>query len=219
MEEILNYEWVVNSIISGRCSNYQDYEDLKQVGMMALSKAMINYDDSYNTKFSTYAYMYVKGEIRKYLEENKSLKIGRDLTSLSYKINLFVERFQQSMKRDPSLDEIAFGLEKDLSQIVLAIQSREAVLSSDYYANDQTDDKGMNLYDTVPYLEKSYDPEIQDLRNALAGLDENERRIIELRYFEDMTQSETSKIVGINQVGVSRMETKILKKLNNNLVA
>ena len=76
----------------------------------------------------------------------------------------------------------------------------------------------VNLYDCIPYTEKKYDPEILDLYNEIDNLNEEEKSIIEMRYFNDMTQTEVSKILGTNQVNIHRKEEKILNKLNKSLI-
>ena len=96
--------------------------------------------------------------------------------------------------------------------------AKEFVLSLDYALSDD-EGKELNLYDTVSYQERGYDSEILDLKEAILQLEPTEQKIIQYRYFDDMTQSETSKILGINQVKVSRDEAKILKKLKSELVA
>jgi len=218
MDHILKYEKLVSKI-AGKYSNYSSFEDLKQVGMIGLLKAVEKYEVNSNTKFSTYAYMWIRGEILEYLRNDKNIKVSKELVSLSREVDICSDMLRQKLNREPSISEIAFCLEKDESIIVDAIFSREFVLSSDYSINEDDEGKNVNLYDTIPYYESGYDADILDLHFALDQLSEEERKIINMRYYEDMTQSEISRELGTNQVNVSRYESKILQKLKKNIAA
>lgn len=218
MEHILKYEKLVSKIAS-KYSSYSSFEDLKQVGMIGLLKAVEKYEDNNNTKFSTYAYMWIRGEILEYLRNDKNIKVSKELISLSREVDICSDMLSQKLNRQPSISEIAFCLEKDEASIIDAITSREFVLSSDYSINEDDEGKNVNLYDTVPYYETGYEADYLDLHLALEQLPEEERKIINMRYFEDMTQTEVSQELGTNQVNVSRYETKILQKLRKNIAA
>lgn len=218
MEHILKYEKLVNKIAS-KYSGYSSFEDLRQVGMIGLLKAVEKYKEDSDTKFSTYAYMWIRGEILEFLRNDKNIKISKELVSLSREVDLCSDMLRQKLNREPSISEIAFCLEKDEESIVDAIMSREFVLSSDYVINEDDEGKNVNLYDTVPYYESGYEADILDLHLALEGLSEDERKIIHMRYYQDMTQSEVSKELGTNQVSISRSENKILQKLMKNIAA
>ena len=216
-ENILEYENLVLSY-ANKFRYYYDIEDLKQVGMIGLMKALENYKAGSNTKFTTYAYLWIKGEILKYIREDKNIKVNRDLINLSKSIEDVKNVLRHKLLREPTLEEVSLFSEIDISIIQEVEMAKEFVLSLDYALNDD-EGKELNLYDTVSYQERGYDSEILDLREAIGQLDPTEQKIIQYRYFDDMTQSETSKILGINQVKVSRDEAKILKKLKNELVA
>lgn len=218
MEHILKYEKLVSKIAS-KYSNYSSFEDLKQVGMIGLLKALEKYKEDNNTKFSTYAFLWIRGEILEYLRNDKNIKVSKELVSLSREVDICSDMLRQRLNREPSVSEIAFCLGKDEGIIVDAIMSREFVLSSDYSINEDEDGKNVSLYDTVPYYENGYEADILDLHFAIEQLSEDERRIINMRYYEDMTQSEVSKELGTNQVNVSRSESKILQKLRKNIAA
>ena len=112
MEKILEYEKLVNSVAS-KYSNFSNYEDLKQQGMIGLIKAVDNYKKDNNTKFSTYAYLWIKGEILEYLRCDKNIKISKELLSLSKEITICTEILRQKLNKEPSIKEIALYLEKD----------------------------------------------------------------------------------------------------------
>ncbi len=218
MENILKYEKLVSKIAS-KYSYYSSFEDLKQVGMIGLLKALEKYQVNSETKFSTYATFWIKGEILEYLRKDKNIKISKEVLALSKEVDICSEMLRQKLNREPTIQEISFCLEKDESSIVEAIYSKEFVLSSDYVVNQDEEGKDVCLYDTIPYYETGYDADILDLHLALENLEEEEREIIDLRYFQDMTQSEVSKKLGTHQVKVSREESKILQKLRQNIAA
>ena len=192
---------------------YYDMDDLIQVGRIGLLNALDHYDPSQNTKFSSYAFLYIKGEILKYVRENKNIKISKELSSLVKPIERAREILRQRLQKEPTIDEVSHFLEIDRSVIEEVMLSQEFVRSLDYALNEDDERKEMNLYHTLAYEEVGYDANVLDLKQAVEDLDEEERKLISCRYFEDMTQSETSKVLGVNQVKVSREETKILKKL------
>ena len=218
MDNILKYERLVSKIAS-KYSGFSNFDDLKQVGMIGLLKAVKNYSRDNNTKFSTYAYIWIKGEILEYLRCDKNIKISKEMISLNKEINICQEVLRNRLNKEPSIKEIAFFLEKDESVIEEALLSKELVLSCDYSLNDDDESKNVNLYDCVPYYENGYNAEYLDLYNAIDNLSEEEKNIINMRYFEDMTQREVSEVLGTNQVNISRKEEKILCKLNKSLVA
>ena len=218
MEHILEYEKLVCSI-ANRYRYYADFEDLKQEGMKGLLKAVEKYVPNPNTKFSTYASFWIRGEILDFLGKDKNIKISKEIMSLSRKIDTYSDILRQKLGRDANTSELAFFMEEDESKIIEAIQSRNLVLSSDYDMNQEEEGKNVSLYDAVPYYESGYDEDILTLKCALEELPDNERKIIELRYFQDMSQSEVSKELGTNQVNISRQESKILQKLRQDMVA
>ena len=216
-ESILDYEKMVYSIISKYSYNKNDLEDLYQVGMMALNDACSKYKPGFNTKFSSYAHFYVMGEVLKYLRENRLIKVNKDTIKLNGLINRTREVLAQKYMREPTLDEISDFLEVPLEKVSDVIIASEYVKSNEYELNDEG--RELTLYDSVGYEEKCYNEDILDLKNELDKLSENERKIISLRYYEDKSQQETSEVLGMSQVQVSRKENKILVKLKSRLTA
>lgn len=194
----------------------EDLEDLYQVGIIGLQNAMKNYNSDSDAKFSTYAHFYIKGEILKYIRENRAIKINYDTDKLIRSIAKVKEYLTQVNSRSPSIEEIASFLELDVSDIIDAINVTQSVKSLDYELTDEG--KEVNLYDYQPYVEKGYDEDILMLRDEIDKLSPIEQKIIKSRYYEDKSQSEISKELGISQVQVSRNEGKILSKLRVNLV-
>lgn len=205
---------LVYSIAKKYCYDNQDLEDLYQVGMIGLEHALENYKEESIAKFSTYAHFYIKGEILKYIRENRTIKRNYESDKLIRSISKVKEYLTQVNSRTPSIEEIANYLEVPLNDIVNAINLSLSVKSMDYELDDE---KESSLYDYESYIEKGFDEDILALKEELENLPEDERRLIEIRYYKDKSQMETSKELGISQVQVSRKENKILQKLRNNI--
>lgn len=218
MEFIMKYEKLVCKIAS-KYSRYSNFEDLKQVGMIGLLKAVDKYIPNPQTKFSTYATFWIRGEILEYLRNDKNIKPSKEILALSKKVEICRERLKDKFNREPSVSEIATILEEDEKNVLDAIYAKEFVLSTDYIINQDEEGKDTSLYDTIPYYEMGYDEDILALHFELDKLSEEEKKIIDLRYYQDMTQSEVSKVLGTNQVNVSRCESKILQKLKKEMAA
>lgn len=218
MDQILEYERLVYSVVK-KFQNHYDVEDLKQVGMIGLMKAYKNYEEGYNTKFSTYAYKYILGEILQYIRNSKTLKVNKEMQGLYQKILQVKEYMTQKLMREPTTFEIACFLEIDEREVEDAILANQFVKSLDYALNPEGEDKDMNMYDFTAFEEVSYNPEYLDLQMALENLPEEERTLIYDRYFQDLTQTEISKKQNTSQVQICRSEAKILKKLRNELAA
>ena len=202
MDELLEYDGLIYSIIS-RYKRY-DKEDLYQVAMIGLIDALKHYKNDYNTKFSSFAYYYIVGEVNKYIRENSCIKVSRNLVELKKKILNAKEEISQRLGREATNLEISLYLEVDENLV------DEALISTDEVASLED-----SYLDPMSYDNTS--AEILDLKNELEKLPEKEKQLIYARYFEELTQSETSKILGISQVQVSREESKILEKLKTRL--
>ena len=210
MEELLDYEGLIYSIINKYSKNF-DKDDLFQVGMLGLIEAYKNYKKGFDSKFSTYAYYYILGEVNKYVRDSNSLKVSRDLLKLSKSIIKTREVMQQKLGREPSNLEIALFLNIDEEKINEALIATEVVKSLDYQ------DENNELYDSIKVEDNSLNPDVLDLKEALKDFSFEERNLILARYYEELTQMETSKELGISQVQVSRKEAKVLQKLRTKL--
>lgn len=166
-------------------------------------------------KFSTYAYYYVLGEITKYIRENRTIKISKDLIKLKKKIEQAKELMSQKLGRKPTNIELSIFLEIDEEKIEQALLVNIETKSLDYCYEEESND----LYNYIKTEDNSTNENILDLKNELLKLSNEERELIVDRYFEEMTQSETSKKHGLSQAQVSRQESKILKKLKTRLEA
>ena len=203
MEKLLEYDGLIYSIISKYPKRY-DREDLYQVSMIGLIEALKHYKSEYDTKFSSFAYYYIVGEVNKYIRENSNLKVSRSLIDLKKKILKAREAISQKLGREATNLEISLYLEVDENLI------DEALISTDEVTSLED-----SHFDPMSYDNTS--AEALDLKNELEKLPERDRKLIYARYYNELTQSETSNILGISQVQVSRNETKILNKLKTKL--
>lgn len=211
MNTILEYEKLVYSIIN-KYKNF-DQEDLYQVGMIGLMKAQKNFDTTQDTKFSTYAYYYILGEVNNYITETNTVKVSRDLIKLHQSIEKTKDHMRQRLKREPTTTEISLFLEIEEEKINQASMAMQQAKSLDY----ETEEENTNLYNSIKVEDKEMSAPILDLKNALSNLPLEEQQLIIARYYEDLTQQEASRSLGISQVQVSRKETKILQKLKATL--
>lgn len=203
MENLLEYDGLIYKIISKYPKRY-DRDDLYQVGMLGLIDAYKHYNSNYDTKFSTYAYYYIVGEVNKYIRENSSLKVSKNLIEVKKKILDCRDVMTQKLGRVPTNLEISLYLDVDEDLI------DNALIATDEIASIEDNINLIKVYDDTS-------PEVLDLKEQIDKLSSDERKLIYARYFEELTQSETSNILGMSQVQVSRNETKILKKLRNSL--
>ena len=211
MDDILEYENLVWSIVS-KYKNYFDKDDLYQVGMIGLMNAYKHFDPNIGTKFSTFAYTYIFGEIHKYVQENRSMKVSRDLLKLNSKIEKGRDVLRQTLMHEPSDYELSIFLEIEEDLIKEAKSSSEMTRSLDALVLED-----VALYDQIKVEEKQYSSDILDLKTELNNLEESDKKLIYERYFMDLTQQEVSQNLGMSQVQVSRKESKVLSKLKTRL--
>ena len=211
---IVDNSKLIYSIIS-KYQSYYDKEDLYQIGVIGMIKAYKNYKKDSNTKFTTYAYTYILGEVLKYVNENKSFKLSKEYLVIYKKISEAKTILTQRLMKVPSNFELSIFLEID-EQVINHIEmiTRE-IDRLDRIINE--DGKNLILLDTIKDEKAETSVDSMMLYEEINKLPIDERKLLKERYFLDKTQSETAKILGINQVQVSRNEQKILKKLKNNL--
>lgn len=189
--------------------NYKSKDDLYQAGFLGLLEAHKNFKNDKGVKFSTYAYPYIFGEMKKLVREDKGIKISREISKLNLKIEKAYILLTQKNMKEPSTKELSNYLDIPEFMISEAINSLNRIKSIDQPINSEG--KDITLSDVIGKSENI--DELILLRDCLKKLDNEERKIIENRYIKDYTQSETSKIIGISQVQVSRKENKVLQKI------
>lgn len=184
-----------------------DKKDLFQAGALGIVKAYRNYKKDGTTKFSSYAYDYIFGEMYS-LANSREIKVSRDIKKLYLLIEKTRYKLAQRLERVPNNHELAQFLEMDEEKIEQALLSASVIMSL-----DEECDEDRSLHEMIAY-EESIDQDDKILLNdSIKSLKPIERDIINARYFEDLTQSETARKLGLTQVMVSRYETKSLSKM------
>ena len=211
-EELINGNLkLVLSIIQGFNNRNENLDDLFQVGVLGLVKAIDNFDLSYNVKLSTYAVPMILGEIKRYLRDNNSLRVSRSIKDLAYSILKYKEELENKLNRSVSFDEIAKELDITTYDIALALDAtKEPVSIFEPIYNDGGDT--IYLYDQIATKDKNIDNDLA-LDDAIYNLDERERYIVESRYVIGKTQTELALELGISQAQISRLEKDAINTL------
>ncbi len=223
---------LVYSVAKRFAGRGHDREELIQIGSIGLMKAIDKFDCSYDVKFSTYAVPVICGEIRRFLRDDGLVKVSRSLKENAWKVKQAQRELAQELGREATLAEISEKTGLESEDIVMALDAAIEV-ESIYKTVYQADGNEIFLVDQVVNGEAgSVGCSVQDrtgadetgrlldelvIKELLSGLSEEERTLIELRYFEDKTQTVVAKALGVNQVKVSRMEKKILLAMRKKL--
>ncbi|MCL2531372.1 MAG: sigma-70 family RNA polymerase sigma factor [Oscillospiraceae bacterium] len=190
-----------------------EFDDLVQAGSVGLIKAADGFDSTRGLAFSTYAVPVILGEIKRLFREGGAVKVGRTTREKARDLLRQKEQLAEQLGREPSISELAELAELDISEAAMLLGSAMPVMSL-----TSSDDSGQSQFDLpVP----SQAGEIVDklaLHQVMNTLDERERRLVECRYFQAMTQSRTAEELGMTQVQVSRREKAILQRLRGYLL-
>lgn len=211
-EIIIENEGLIYKIIN-KYRNYFEVEDLYQVAVMGIIKAYKNYKEDYNAKFTSYAYPYILGEVIKYINEYRTIKLSKNTKIIYSQILKARDILSQKLMKNPTNYELSLFLELDEKVIEEVITANIIVDSLDKIILE--DDKNLELYDKFGYCDNSI--ENYPLISELEKLPPDERMIIEARYYENMSQKEVGDALGMYQVEISRKEKKILKKLHDRI--
>ena len=209
MEEItkllVENENLIYSVAS-KYTKYKDKEDLFQAGCIGMMEAYKNFDKTKETKFTTYAYPYIFGEINKYVREDHTIKLSKDMQKLKSKIETAKNILTQKLMHVPNIKELSSYLEIE-EEIINSV-----INYNDPYSIDKEIDEDTSMHEIIPDKIIDYDSLI-DLKTEIEYLEEPERTIMIERYYNDITQTELSKRLGLSQVDISRREKKVLTKL------
>lgn len=211
VEENVGLIWCVVKRFYGRGL---ENEDLFQIGSIGLLKAIDKFDLSYDVKFSTYAVPMISGEIKRFLRDDGMIKVSRTLKELSYKIFQTREKLLDLLGREPTIEELAEKMQIGKEEIVEALEAGSEV-ESIYKPIHQKEGNEIRLMDKLEEKEHREEKILDHmlLQQLLGTLEKEERTLIYMRYFQDKTQSQVGKELGISQVQVSRMEKKIMENL------
>jgi len=214
MEELVRCNMaLVRSIVKKYVNRGVEYDDLYQIGSMGLVKAVKNFDPAYNVRFSTYAVPMIAGEIKRYLRDDGMIKVSRSLKELAGKAAAAQVELSSSLGRDPGIQELAEYMGENPEEISMAMDaSRPHISIYEPVYGDEGDALVMDkLTGSGDGDEDALDRIL--LQQLMSILEPREQKIIMLRYFRDKTQSEIAASMGISQVQVSRLESRIMKKL------
>ena len=186
-----------------------EYEELYSAGCVGLVKAANKFDETKGYCFSTYAVPVILGEIKALFRDGGAVKVSRSIKELSLKITKVSAVFSAENGRAPAVSELAVMLEVSSEQITEALNSAQPTVSLTY---DEENEFEIPISDNCDAIDLRL-----SLGQAIKNLEENDRKLIILRYFGNKTQQETAKILKISQVQVSRREKKVLNALKMEL--
>ncbi len=208
---------LIKSVIKKYLNKGIEFDDLYQLGSLGFLKAISNFDETFGVKFSTYAVPMIAGEIKRFIRDNGIIKVSRSTKQLNIKINRFIESYISTHEKSPTIDVIATEFQLNEQEIVYIMDSSNRPLSLFSVVGD---DNGKEQYlidkieDDNP-IDKALDNEL--LYDVIKDLPTRDKKIIILRYFRDKTQKDIANDLGVSQVQVSRLESKILEKLKEKL--
>ena len=203
---------LVRHIVKRFLGRGYEAEDLFQIGVIGLIKAIDKFDTEYDVKFSTYAVPLITGEIKRFIRDDGMIKVSRNLKENGIKIKMAREKLAGKYGREPSIDEVAKEAFLTVEEVVLAMEANVQV-ESIYKSVYQSDGNELFMVDQLADESGNAHEEVLNhllVNQLLNGLEKEEQKLIILRYYQDKTQMEVAKVLGISQVQVSRLEKKIL---------
>lgn len=208
---------LVLSVIQRFTNRGENPDDLFQVGVIGLIKAIDNFNPTLDVRFSTYGVPMIIGEIRRFLRDNNSVRVSRSMRDTAYRAMQIKEQLTNENNREPTVEEIAKIMEMPKEQVVLALEAivepvslYEPVFSDGndtIYVMDQIGDKN----DDSTWLEEIA------VKEAITNLSDREKRILSMRFFRGKTQMEVAAEIGISQAQVSRIEKGALDTIKKNI--
>lgn len=194
-------------------------DDMFQVGCVGLLKAIDNFDNNLNVKFSTYAVPMIVGEIRRYLRDNSSVRVSRSLRDIAYKALQAKEELSKNSFDEPKIEDVAKMIGEPLNNVTFALDAISDTISlSDPVYTDGSDT--IHLLDQIADTKNTDENIFENLsiKDAIKTLSDREREILMMRYYIGKTQTEVSEEIGISQAQVSRLEKNALKVIKEFLV-
>ena len=208
---VIENEGLIYKIIN-KYTYYFEKEDLYQVAVLGLLNAYKNFNQNMNPKFSSYAYFYIDGEIKKYVRESNYFKVSKELVKLNSSVEHAKEVLTNKLGKVPTDEEISIFLGVSYKQIEEAKLANILVTSLD---NDNDDTR--SIYEKYGEVPLQYNAEVLDLKEEVSKLDDVEKMLLKERYENGLTQNEVSELLGFSQVQVSRKEKDILQRLRKSL--
>ena len=205
---------LVLSVIQRFSGTNENVDDLFQIGCIGLIKAVDNFDDTLNVKFSTYAVPMIIGECRRYLRDYNSIRVSRSVKDVAYKAIYAKEQFVKKYNREPTIDELEKETEIPKEDIVYALDAIQSPISLNEPVYNESGD-ALYVMDQISDKKNREDNWSEDmcLKDAILRLSKREQNIIDMRFFKGKTQTEVSEEIGISQAQVSRLEKNALKSM------
>ena len=205
---------LVLSILQRISNSNENVDDLFQIGCIGLIKAVDNFDDTLNVKFSTYAVPMISGELKRYLRDNAAIRVSRSIKDIAYKAIYCKENIIKTTHREPTVVEIAKEIGVEPEDVVYALDAIQSPVSLYDPVYDQGGDT-LYVMDQISDKKNKEEKWVENivLNEALKGLSERERKIIDMRFFNGKTQMEIADEIGISQAQVSRLEKNALKAM------
>jgi RNA polymerase sporulation-specific sigma factor len=209
---------LVLSVIQRFASRGENADDLFQVGCVGLIKAIDNFDISQPVKFSTYGVPMIIGEIRRYLRDNSAIRVSRSMRDTAYRVLQVRDRLISENQREPTVEQIARELEIPREEVVFAMEAivDPVSLYEPVYADGTDAVCVMDQVSDTRNTDEAWTDRIA-LKDAMTRLDERERKILSLRFYEGKTQMEVSAEVGISQAQVSRLEKGAINTIKKHI--
>jgi len=206
------------SVVKKFAKRGYELDDLYQIGAIGLLKCIRKFDASFDVKFSTYAIPMIIGEIKRFLRDDGIIKVSRPMKEIATKARYITEMLTAKLGRQPTISELAAELNITTEELVVAMEAGLDVESL-YATIYQGDGSPIYLIDKLAQERDSGDSMVNllALKELIARLKPKERQVIILRYFQDKTQMDVAKIIGVSQVQVSRIEKKVLQALKDGL--
>ena len=209
---------LVLSVIQRFSGRGENADDLFQVGCVGLIKAIDNFDITQPVRFSTYGVPMIIGEIRRYLRDNSAIRVSRSMRDTAYKVLQVRDKYVAEHQREPTVEQIARELDIPREEVVFALDALVDPVSLDEPVYDNSGDAicVMDQVRDTRNTDEAWTDRIA-LKDAMKRLDERERRILSLRFYEGKTQMEVSAEVGISQAQVSRLEKGAINTIKKNI--
>ncbi len=210
---------LVYSIVKRFAGRGHDLEDLRQIGAIGLIKAVDNFNWNFDVKFSTYAVPMISGEIKRFMRDDGMVKVSRTLKENGIHIRRVAESLAAELGREATLEELSAATEMKREDIVLALEAGNEVESL-HKTVYQKEGSEISLMERIPSDKDEAETVVNQLllEQLLAELDEQERQIIHMRYFEEKTQTQIAGILGLSQVQVSRLEKRVLGSMRKKCI-
>ena len=210
---------LVLSVIQRFAGRGENMDDLFQIGCIGLIKAIDHFDaDQFSVRFSTYGVPMIAGEIRRFLRDSSAVRVSRSMRDIAYRVLKAREGYVREHQREPGIEEIAKELGLRREEVVFALDAITDPIS--LYEPVYTDGSdAICVMDQVRDDRSSAERWLNHiaLQEAMERLNERERRILQMRFFQGKTQMEVSREVGISQAQVSRLEKNALKQIRKSL--